>query len=150
MTKRAAIYARYVRGNQYPDCLIAQIATCLKLAVHEGYVVAYENIFIDSFFHEKIYDYEGLLHILKSARSSSFDILLVDEIARLGPDKKAASAMLTKLRSTGVRIKPASEILNPKELESFYWVLCGYQEVEDSYTMQVLNNLMRISRMFNI
>lgn len=97
----AAIYARYSCDQQRETSLDDQIRRCRELALQHGLTVNDELIFTDSALSGQDYAQdkrEGYQAFLAAWDSGKFDVILVDEFARLSRDDVEQAILRRRLR----------------------------------------------------
>ena len=115
---RASIYARYSSENQRKESIEDQILACRRHAEAKGFVVLEAHIYSDYARSGASFDRPGLLALLAAAKTSLFDVLLVDDLSRLARDTTYMLVMLGELQFHRVRVISVADHLDTADEES--------------------------------
>lgn len=108
---RVVCYARYSSDKQKASSIDDQFRNCENW-LRSGRLPAAAQIierFADDCITGKRRDRPGYQELLRSARNGDFDVLLVDELSRLGRDSVESETTIRRLKFQGIRIIGVSE-----------------------------------------
>ena len=115
---RAAIYARYSSENQRPESIEDQVSACRRLAKERGFEISDEDVFADQAQSGARRDCQALAHLLSAAKSSRFEVILVDDLSRLARDDYLMLSVLAELPFEGVLVVSAADGLDSNDEEA--------------------------------
>ncbi|MHB8330677.1 MAG: recombinase family protein, partial [Candidatus Dormibacteria bacterium] len=114
---RAAIYARYSSENQRPESIEDQVSACRRLARERGFEISDEDVFADQAQSGARRDRQALAHLLSAAKSSRFEVILVDDLSRLARDNYLMLSVLAELHFEGVYVVSVADGLDSNDEE---------------------------------
>jgi site-specific DNA recombinase len=135
VTRRAAIYARFSTAHQNPRSIEDQEALCRAYAAREGLAVV--AVFADrALTGTTRHDRDGLAALLEAAGRGEFEVLLAEQMARVGRDEEDRAHVRKRLRFLGVvMMTPADGVVSP--------LVDGIRAVVDSQQAEDLKGYIR-------
>ncbi len=115
---RAAIYDRYSSENQRPESIEDQVSACRRLAKERGFEISDEDVFADQAQSGARRDCQALAHLLSAAKSSRFEVTLVDDLSRLARGDYLMLSVLAELPFEGVLVVSAADGLDSNDEEA--------------------------------
>lgn len=112
------IYARYSPGNQRPENIEDQVATCRRLAAERGFALLEDHIYADQAQSGARKDRPGLAALHAAAQNGQFDVALLDDFSRLARDNYLMLLALAELHFEGIRFVSVADGLDSGDEES--------------------------------
>tara|TARA_R110002111_G_scaffold18776_4_gene45900 strand:+ start:1915 stop:3624 length:1710 start_codon:yes stop_codon:yes gene_type:complete len=99
---RAAIYARYSEDKQRESSIDDQVRNCTRWMDHNGMRIV--QVYSDKAISGSVRARPGYLQMLEDSATSSFDVLIIDDLSRLSRDDYEMKGVLRKLAWQGIRV----------------------------------------------
>src|SRR5262245_17268647 len=105
---RAATYARYSSDIQNDKSIEDQAAICKQLADRQGIkiITGFSDRAMTSV---NLFDRDGLLNLLKEAKSGRFNVVIVESIDRISRDPEHLNGIFKRLTFCGVKLISVNE-----------------------------------------